>query len=99
MLFKSPLLKSTVAVRDVKLHSPTFITVCWQVVHLNFYLVIVHSVKIMFAAKALRIVINVESDSTTANQKENDTLETVEIEESQKQMLDEGSVCRYLLTT
>ena len=53
----------------------------------------------MFAAKALRIVINVESDSTTANQKENDTLETVEIEESQKQTLDEGRVCRYLLIT
>ena len=53
----------------------------------------------MFAAKAPRIVINLENDSTTANQKENDTLETVEIEESQKQMLDEGSVCRYLLTT
>ena len=99
MLFKSTLLKSMVVFCDVKLHSPTFITVCWQVVYLNFYLVIVHSVKIMFAAKALRIVINVESDSTTANQKENDTLETVEIEESQKQTLDEGRVCRYLLIT
>ena len=53
----------------------------------------------MFAAKALRIVINVESDSRTANQKENDTLETVKIEDSQKQTLDEGSVCRYLLIT
>ena len=68
-------------------------------VYLNFYLVIVHSVKIMFAAKAPRIVINLETDSTTANQKENDTLETVEIEESQKQTLDEGRVCRYLLIT
>ena len=38
----------------------------------------------MFAAKAPRIVINIESDFRTANQKENDTLETVEIEESQK---------------
>ena len=99
MLFKSSLLKSPVAFGDVKLHSPTFRTVCWQVVYLSFYLVIVHSVKIMFAAKALRIVINVESDSTTANQKENDTLETVKIEESQKQTLDEGSECRYLLIT
>ena len=60
---------------------------------------IAHSLKIIFAAKALRIVINVESDSRTANQKENDTLETAEIEESQKQMLDEGSMCRYLLIT
>ena len=68
-------------------------------VYLNFYLVIAHSLKIIFAAKALRIVINVESDSRTANQKENDTLETAEIEESQKQMLDEGSMCRYLLIT
>ena len=66
---------------------------------LNFYLVIVHPVKIVFAAKAPRIVINIESDSTTANQKENGILETVEIEESQKQALDEGSVCRYLLIT
>ena len=55
--------------------------------------------KIVFAAKAPRIVINIESDSTTANQKENGILETVEIEESQKQALDEGSVCRYLLIT
>ena len=60
---------------------------------------IVHSVKIIFAEKAPRIVINLENDSTTANQKENDTLETVEIEESQKQTLDEGRVCRYLLIT
>ena len=55
--------------------------------------------KIVFAAKAPRIIINIESDSTTANQKENDTLETADIEESQKQALDEGSVCRYLLIT
>ena len=68
-------------------------------VYQNFYLVIAHSLEIIFAAKALRIVINVESDSRTANQKENDTLETAEIEESQKQMLDEGSMCRYLLIT
>ena len=60
---------------------------------------IVHLVKIVFAAKTPRIVINIESDSTTANQKENGILETVEIEESQKQALDEGSVCRYLLIT
>ena len=60
---------------------------------------IVHPVKIVFAAKAPRIVINIERDSTTANQKENDTLETVDIEESQKQALDEGSMCRYLLIT
>ena len=57
-------------------------------VYLNFYLVIVHLVKIVFAAEAPRIVINIESDFTTANQKENDILETVEIEESQKQALD-----------
>ena len=49
---------------------------------------IVHLVKIVFAAEAPRIVINIESDFTTANQKENDILETVEIEESQKQALD-----------
>ena len=44
--------------------------------------------------KSTKIVINIESDSTTANQKENDKLETVETEESQKQALDEGGVCR-----
>ena len=55
--------------------------------------------KIVLAAKPSRIVINIESDSTTANQKENDILETAEIEENQKQALDEGSVCRYLLIT
>ena len=60
---------------------------------------IVHPVKIVLAAKPSRIVINIESDSTTANQKENDILETAEIEENQKQALDEGSVCRYLLIT
>ena len=60
---------------------------------------IVHLVKIVFAAEAPRIVINIESDFTTANQKENDILETVDIEESQKQALDERSVCRYLLIT
>ena len=65
----------------------------------KFLLVTVHPVKIVFAAKASRSVINIESDSTTANQKENNTLETLEIEESQKQALDEGSVCRYLLIT
>ena len=53
---------------------------------------IVHSVKIVFAAKTPRIVINIESDSTPANQKENDTSETVDIEERQKQAIDEGSV-------
>ena len=60
---------------------------------------IVHPVKIVFTTTTPRIVINIESDSTTANQKENGILETVEIEESQKQALDEGSVCRYLLIT
>ena len=58
---------------------------------------IVHPVKIVFAAKVPRIAINIENDSTTVNQEENDILETVETEESQKQALDEGSVCRYLL--
>ena len=60
---------------------------------------IVHPVKVVFTTTTPRIAINIESDSTTANQKENDTLETLEIEESQKQALDEGSVCRYLLIT
>ena len=68
-------------------------------VYLDFYLVIVQPVKIVFAVKAPRIVIKIESDSTIANQKENDTLETVDIEENQKQALDEGSVCRYFLIT
>ena len=60
---------------------------------------VVHSLKVVFAAKAPRIVINIESDSTTAKQKENYTLENVDLEESQKQVLDEDSVCRYLLIT
>ena len=50
-------------------------------VYLNLYLVIVHLVKIVFATTTPRIVINIESDSTTANRKENDTLETVDKEE------------------
>ena len=33
---------------------------------------IAYPVKTVFAAKALRIAINIESDSTTVNQKEND---------------------------
>ena len=60
---------------------------------------IVHPVKVVFTTTTPRIAINIESDSTTANQKENDTLETVDKEERQKQALDEGSVCRYLLIT
>ena len=68
-------------------------------VYLNLYLVIVHPVKIVFATTTPRIVINIESDSTTANRKENDTLEAVDKEERQKQALDEDSVCRYLLIT
>ena len=68
-------------------------------VYLNLYLVIVHPVKIVFTTTTPRIVINIESDSTTANRKENDTLEAVDKEERQKQALDEGSVCRYLLIT
>ena len=43
---------------------------------------IVQPGKIVFAAKAPRIVIKIESDSTNANQKENDILEIVGIEES-----------------
>ena len=52
-----------------------------------------------FNAKAPRTVINIESVSTTANQKKISVLETVDIEVSQRQALDEGSVCRYFLIT
>ena len=51
--------------------------------------------KNVFNAKAPRTVINIESVSTTANQKKISVLETVDIEVSQRQALDEGSVCRF----
>ena len=71
---RSQLLKSKFVSSGVKL-----LTVCWQMVYLNFYLVIVYPVKVVFAAEAPRIVINIDSDSTIANHKESDTWETVDI--------------------